>query len=937
MAACLITGAMSLPTLALEPSADAAVGTVYGPYTVTNVVPSGGANIASAGGVYEVTSASGSIIVSGGSAADPVVLVLNGASRTAPTSPLQIIDTANVIVYLAGTTNNIYTCNGASNNPSSTPQSGIYVATGATLTIDGTGSLTANGGRYAAGIGGTYVARSYVEGTQDPNANGTVIVKGGTVTANGGIGGAGIGGGLNGDGGTVTIDGGTVDAMGGAAASGAGVTGGGGAGIGGGGNIGQSTAGSTGMSTGDQSSWAGYITINGGDVTATSQIGSAAIGGGFWSGDGFITINGGTIHANAKSGGTGIGAGGRSACGHVTITGGNITAAGTSQAAGIGNGTGVTGCDITISGGVIVATSAVSNASGIGGGSDTSGNPGSASVVITGGNVYSANSAGQIRVNYDPTNGTENGDQSVYAIVVQLQDQNGQPLPGTSMTVPVDVDGYTYNYTATTDATGKAYLWLPAADYKILFEDAAAGTYTDYFLHVTVPADVDQYDPNTNIGTIRIVADEPAWSLTEKVTTKLYTPGELDLSIDHNNPCTDTSATKATCDSGEIAGVKWFREDVANPVNTIATFDTGFAAASSADSGTDTGTGSDELNLQSGSTKNLKTFVMPITHNGRYWVQTHYIAMNTNLDVYTVAFIDVTNLYTPVDVSVRDVNAVTGAVMVKYTTLTPISPATQAGIPFDLDGSVLADAPDGYDTLVYTRNPSAPAPRWQMTLPGAPFAAASGTPETSLVTLDAAASPQASADPDSTATALLYTVEYTDTEPVTTTTLTVSKSVDGPMADQTRTFEFFLWMQDADGPLNGTFDCTDQGQPCPDGPVVVVDGQGTFDLADGQSITLADVPLDAKVQVTETLVAGWAPSFTDSLDPATVVYSYGTELEPMTPDRAFTFTNVREAPPATGMDLGDVGSLVSLPVGITALIAFAYLGARLLRRKGGRP
>jgi len=928
-AACLAVGAMTL--LAGGPPARAAVNTVYGPYVVTNVVATGGATISTAGGVYEVGSTAGAITVSGGTAANPVVLVLTGGTHSATTSRLALTGTANVVLYLAAGTTTTYACGNTSTVPSPTAHhAGVYVGLNATLTIEGTGALTATGGLYAAGIGGSYDTAAYAGDVMtDPNANGTVVISSGTVTATGGIGGAGIGGGLNGNGGHITINGGTVNATGGGAASGAGVTGGGGAGIGGGGNIGQSTAGSTGMSTGNQAAWAGWITITGGNITAKSLTGSAGIGGGFWAGDGIILISGGTINASAVSGGTGIGAGGRSTCGQLTITGGTITAAGTAQAAGIGNGTGVTGCDITISGGNIVATSAVTNASGIGGGADTSGHAGSATVVITGGNVYSANSAGQIRVNSNPSNGSTDGSQLVYAIIVQLQDANGNPVPNTSVTVPVSVGGYTYNYTATTDASGNAYLWLPSSDYKILFEDAAAGTYTDYFLHVAVPPNPDQYDPTTNIGVIRLVNNEPAWSLAEKVTTKLYGSAELDLNINHNNPCTNTLTTKATCSAGAIAGVKWYREDVTNPVNTIDTFDAGFAAASTANSGTDAGTGVDELNLQAGSTQNLKDFVMPITQNGRYWVQTHYIAMNTNLDVYTVTSIDVSNIYTPVTVSVRDVNAVTAAVIQGYTALTPNSPATQVGIPYDLDGSTLANPVDGFDTLTYARNSAAPAPRWTMALPGAPFAAATGTPETSVITLDSAANPT-KADKGSTATALLYTVQYTDTDPATT--LTVSKTVNGALADKTRAFDFAIWLQDDNGPITQTFDCTDHtGRPCADGPVVVTDGTGTFTLADGQSITLADVPLGAKVMVTETLVVGWAPSYTDSLAPQTIVQNNATPLEDMTDDRVFAFVNTRDAVPETGVTPGDVGNNLVLPIALVALLTSTYLGARALR------
>jgi uncharacterized repeat protein (TIGR02543 family) len=142
-------------------------------------------------------------------------------------------------------------------------RAGLEAPSGATLVIDGTGSLTAIGsysvGGGSAGIGG---------GSE--GAGGTITVNGGTVTATGCDWGAGIGGGHNGAGGTITITGGTVTANGGA----------GSAGIGGG----AFAAG-------------GIITITGGTVTATSLGFGAGIGGGSNGAGGTIAINGGTVTA----------------------------------------------------------------------------------------------------------------------------------------------------------------------------------------------------------------------------------------------------------------------------------------------------------------------------------------------------------------------------------------------------------------------------------------------------------------------------------------------------------------------------------------------------------------------------------------------------------------------------------------------------------------
>ena len=155
---------------------------------------------------------------------------------------------------------------------------------GTTLTITGSGSLTAQGGLEAAGIG------------TDRNENGelsfgNIVINGGTVTATGGKEGAGIGTGLA-DGqyasasitcGDITINGGTVTAIGGLY----------GAGIGTGPTM--SDGGSASITCGD-------ITINGGTVTAT--------GGGYGPGIGTgVFLKYGSETASNRCGNITIGAG----------------------------------------------------------------------------------------------------------------------------------------------------------------------------------------------------------------------------------------------------------------------------------------------------------------------------------------------------------------------------------------------------------------------------------------------------------------------------------------------------------------------------------------------------------------------------------------------------------------------------------------------------
>ena len=229
------------------------------------------------------------------------------------------------------------------------------------------GSLTATGGSYSAGSGGSYWGSGE-----------NITINGGTVTATGSYYGAGIGGGENGSGKNITINGGTVNAKGGSQ----------GAGIGGGSD-----------GSGEN------ITINSGTVTAAGGSYGAGIGGGYWgdykSGNGGkdITINGGTVTATGGYLGAGIGGGGIGMYDgytngeNITINGGTVTATGGDRGAGIGGGSGSvsigsggggygSGKDITINGGTVIAAGG-KEAAGIGGGDSGS----SENITITGGTV----------------------------------------------------------------------------------------------------------------------------------------------------------------------------------------------------------------------------------------------------------------------------------------------------------------------------------------------------------------------------------------------------------------------------------------------------------------------------------------------------------------------------------------------------------------------
>lgn len=184
---------------------------------------------------------------------------------------------------------------------------GIFVSSGKTLVINGTGELNASSnGSYDTGSGGAGI------GGGDKMNCGNIEIQSGTVTATGNADGAGIGGGQNANCGNITISGGTVTATGGYRA----------AGIGGG------RRGNSGTQNGYDSGSCGNITISGGTVTATGGENAAGIGGGrgynvkYQSSCGTITITSGVTSVTATKGSSAnnsIGAGNVGICGTVSI------------------------------------------------------------------------------------------------------------------------------------------------------------------------------------------------------------------------------------------------------------------------------------------------------------------------------------------------------------------------------------------------------------------------------------------------------------------------------------------------------------------------------------------------------------------------------------------------------------------------------------------
>ena len=366
------------------------------------------------------------------------------------------------------------------------------------------GELTVTGGtdghRGGAGIGAAWAS--------DNSKNNITIQGSGTLTANGGMGGAGIGGSEGGDIGNIVIDGGGLDitALGGDH----------GAGIGGGGWVAvyadgpqdvnsititgdvtintSSTSHGTGIGSGCHGT-VGTITIGSDDVNAdNSNIvidakgghDGAAIGGGWDSEMKEIIIHGGNITATAGNNGAGIGSGYDSLGGKIVINGGVINATGSTNASGIGGGMRGTIEEITINGGTITADGGWTNDGGNIGGYTNKENTDKVAVTITNPNDLTIKAGEKGEGKYITTGTTDKDGNELYSL--DMAYVAGLALDGRLTPLPVDTvlafPLKTINVTTTPSAMtyawddirhmseDSAYIWMKNENIKLTFEDA---------------------------------------------------------------------------------------------------------------------------------------------------------------------------------------------------------------------------------------------------------------------------------------------------------------------------------------------------------------------------------------------------------------------------------------------------------------------------------
>jgi len=706
--------------------------------TVGNIIINGG-TITATGGT------NGGAGIGGGKGAAGGTITINGGSITATGgATTDTVGGAGIGGGNNGSGGNItinngtVTAYGGVTSLSGTKGAGIgggNNGAGGNITING-GTVIANGSKQGAGIGGGAGA-----------AGGIIKISSGQVTATAGNYGAGIGGGNKGAGGTITISDGTVKATGGNN---------GGAGIGGGGN-------NDNPSVGGQVSKGGDITITGGKVTALSIKGSAGIGGGYLSDGGKITISGGDINAKSTAGGAGIGAGGQSQCGAIKISGGTILAEGTGQVSGIGNPSGISGGTIDITGGVIVARSNYSTVSGVGGS-----NGASPTVTITSGSVFSAGPTGttppeSLRINTNPKTSLTYGSRLVYPVKVTLYDANKAVMPNTMIIVSV-AGAPKYDYEALTNTNGVAYLWLPEGDHHCEMIIPGSTTFLDCVISVN--------------SSVSVIPSDESFA-----GHKMYFGGNLEVTLGRdrenekvfgNVTLTMEIVTKGTGTQPQnpMVGVEWFCESVENPEYSMNTFAFGYMKAPSNGKGV-SGVG-EALKLTDSNGENKQTYSMDIGNNGRYWFRTN-TTTSSGQKVYQVDYIDVKNIYTPIEVYVRDWNVQENVEAKPYTLLE----GATYGISFDSDGSTILALPThGYDTLTYTRNPAfCISEKWVMLVPGRPFTKQSMHVNSAAIILDTQVDLSTDKNAGNSATRKYYTVRYTVEQ--ITATIDLSTTITG--------------------------------------------------------------------------------------------------------------------------------------------------------------
>ena len=173
-----------------------------------------------------------------------------------------------------------------------------------------------------------------------------------------------------------------------------------------------------------------------------------------------------------------------------------------------------------------------------------------------------------------------------------------------------------------------------------------------------------------------------------------------------------------------------------------------------------------------------------------------------------------------------------------------------------------------------------------------------------------------------------------------TTDLVVSKIVTGEFGNLTMDFDFTITFTDSSGnPLppdtqfyyaGGVIMNTNATAPLNGTLKLNSEGIATFRLRHGQSITIADVPINSNVKVVETVDLNYVTSIVINNENEEVTLN-NTTVAALTvvPDCTINFINDRFVPVPTGLDIGDAGAIWLLSLLIFSVVVVAYVLKRI--------
>ncbi|MDR1068934.1 MAG: hypothetical protein LBL36_06805 [Clostridiales Family XIII bacterium] len=646
--------------------------------------------------------------------------------------------------------------------------------------------------------------------------------------------------------------------------------------------------------------------------------------------NGRITIRGsGSLTAIGGRASAGIGSGYRNATGRITIESGNVTAQGGASGAGIGGGNGGSGGIITMSGGTVTATSVRAltgnntfGGAGIGsGGGQANGGTititGSADVTATGGlNMDGDSSGAAIGSGYVAAgNGfctlaidasasvkayaygrgaraiqSANNDVG-YFVNAYFSDTTGFPYPAVHVRLDIYANG---------GAVKTNELVLPTGYYDFAYTTGSAHTQNDHIL---------AYNANTNnaLGSV-LLSDNNSREIASvkdayRAAVKLgSSPGRPSVSAEPAEAVTRTSATFVNTG-----------HDLREP----AVFVSGkfqYSLKSDMSDPVDVAWGIDEFTADP-----IKIPVTGLETNTRYYLQTQ---LTTSMGIYSSETVSFATLPLITSASAKPgPDGEKTLVSAKFYESTQNNADITGVTVYWSTGTIDADDLD---------NITASAALYSQTLDSAAFdnagfsdyAVATAGIQNNILIVAENGSGKAGYAPG-------------------VTTLTISNMVAGDYADPTKEFVFTVKFLDTDEvPLaDGTkFVYTGSaiipGVTAPEGGTLTAnaDGEVSFVLSHGQSIIIAGVASSGSVRITQTEAPVYTVSFTDSENGAPET-GFDTGLREMKPNpRSFSFVNTRSAVPDSGIDAGNAGAMLLLPLLALPSLFIFWILRRAYRR-----